>query len=148
MADKVGAAQPSRPVPEPDPVSAPYWAAANHGKLVVQRCGSCRRYQFPPRPGCSHCGAADVAFRAVTGRGRVYSYAVVHQTRVALLRGTEPFLVAIVELEESPDALVMGNLLGVRPEDARVGLPVEVEFEQVTDGCRIPQFRLSGGAGR
>jgi uncharacterized protein len=110
----------------------------------VQCCGTCRRYQFPPRVRCTHCGAADLEFRAMTGRGQVYSYAVVHQTRVALLRGTEPFIVVIVELEESPDALVVGNLRDVAPAQARVGLPVEVEFEQVTGDRQVPQFRLRG----
>lgn len=34
----------------------------------------------------------------------------------------------------------MTNLVGVAPEDVRVGMPVEVRFERVSDTAALPMF--------
>ena len=45
--------------PIPDALDKAFYDACNEERLVIQYCGNCRRYQFPPRPGCSRCGNND-----------------------------------------------------------------------------------------
>ena len=37
-----------RPVPEPDGLSRPYWEGTQREELLIQRCRSCRRWQWGP----------------------------------------------------------------------------------------------------
>jgi uncharacterized OB-fold protein len=47
--------------------------------------------------------------------------------------------VAIIELAESPHML--SNLVNVHPEDVKIGMPVRVFFERVTDEISLPKFQ-------
>jgi len=44
-----------------------------------------------------------------------------------------PYVLAIVELEEQPGLRLTTRLVGLEPEEVRIGLPVRVRFEQVED---------------
>ena len=60
-----------------DPDTAGFWSATRAEKLVVQRCGDCGKMRFPPRPVCT-CGSFAMRWHEVSGRGRVWSYAIAH----------------------------------------------------------------------
>ena len=125
-------------IPEITDLTRPYWAAARDGRLVVQRCEACGQAWHPPLPRCPHCHSAGVGWWQVAGTGTVYTYTVVtHPTHVALA-GTVPYVVAIVELDEGPR--VVTGITGCAPADVRVGMPVRVRFEAVTDEVTLPYF--------
>jgi uncharacterized OB-fold protein len=116
---------------------APVWEAARRRELVVQRCSGCGALRFPARELCSACLSRAVSWTGVTGRGVVFSFAVMHQ---AYHPGFEvPYAVVVVELDEGVRLLT--NLLGVRPGDIAIGMPVEVVFEDVTGEVTLPKFR-------
>ena len=48
-----------RPVPAPDDVSGFFWEAAAEQRLVLQRCRSCHKLQYPPEICCVHCQAEE-----------------------------------------------------------------------------------------
>jgi hypothetical protein len=50
-----------------------------------------------------------------------------------------PYNVAIVELEEGPRLIT--NIVGCSSEDLRVGMEVEVVFEDVTEEITLPKFK-------
>ena len=54
----------------------------------------------------------------------------------------QPFLIAVVECEESSDIWHLTNLPGSEPNQCEIGDPVEVEFEEVAPGRFIPQFHV------
>ena len=87
---------------------------------------------------CRSCGGADLGPEEVSGRGVVHSYTVTHFP----LPGFEPpFTVALVELEEQRGLRLVSNVLGVDPDDVEIGMPVEVEFEDVAEDVTLPLFR-------
>ena len=133
-----------KPVPVPDEVSKPFWDAVNEQRLVAQFCPSCDKYQHPPRQHCSQCGAGQLPFRQLSGRGVIYSWQVMHDTRVVLMQDYQPFVIAVVESEESPDVWFLTNLPGSEPGQFAIGDPVVVEFEEVLPGTLLPQFRIAG----
>jgi uncharacterized OB-fold protein len=55
-----------------------------------------------------------------------------------------PFAVAVVELDEQPGLLTVGNVLHCDPADIVVGMPVEVTFEALDDAVTLPQWQPAG----
>ena len=78
---------------------------------------------------------------AVSGHGRVFSYVVCHPPVLPAFGERVPYAVLLVELEEDPRIRLIGNLLDAPPEAARIGLEVEVCFEDVGQGVVLPQWR-------
>jgi hypothetical protein len=126
-----------RPAPVPNADSAPYWAAAHDGRLVVQRCQRCGNRQLYARDHCLVC-RGPVEWVEASGRGTVYSYTVIRQNYVRPFRDWIPFVVALVDVEEGPR--VMTNIVGCEPDAVRVGLPVRAVFEAVSEEAGIALF--------
>ena len=133
---------PSRAVPDITDLTRPFWDAAREGRLVIQRCAACRRYNHPPRTACDACLSTDLAFEEVSGRGTVWSFTVMHQKSVAGFEDAVPYLTALVELDEQPLLLLVTNLPETDPASVRIGGRVHVIFEPLGDGLMLPQFVL------
>ncbi len=124
-----------RPVITPD--TAFFWDGTAAGELRIQRCGGCGTLRHPPGPMCPACGAASPGYVVAAGTGEVYSYVVQHHPPVPGKR--LPVVVALVQLPEG--VRMTGELLGVSPERARIGMPVRVEFVRVDDALTLPAWR-------
>jgi len=127
-----------RPLPEPDNVSSVYWEAAARGELLYQECPSCGHRQFYPRAMCADCGG-DTGWQQASGRGTVHTYTVIRQNWAMPFRELQPYVVAMVELDEGPR--MMTNVTGVAIDDVHVGMPVECYVVKVEDGLGLPFWR-------
>lgn len=136
---------PPRPVPDPD--SAPFWEALRAHELVLQRCGECKRFRFPPGPTCAGCGSRRAAFVPVSGDGRVRSWVVTHQPFHPAFADRVPYVVLLVELVEQPGLFMYGN---VRPEGVAISaeMPVKAVFDDVDDGVTLLQWMPAPPDGR
>lgn len=122
--------------------AAPFWDAARDGRLLIEGCSACGAESFPPRGICRRCRSRATSPVEVTGRGVVYSFTVNHQR---WLPGLEvPYAVVLVEFPAHPGVRVVGRLRGCPPEDAVVGMEVEVGFEPGPGGFAIPSFVAVG----
>jgi uncharacterized OB-fold protein len=128
------------PIPVPTPETRPYWEAARRHELTLQRCRGCGRFFFYPRAVCPHCFGAELEWQRVSGRGTLHTFTIVHRGLRDFPLGP-PYVIAIVELAEGPR--LMTNLVGVEPDPTRVriGLAVEVVFEDVSAEIALPRFR-------
>ena len=124
-----------RPVMSPD--TRFFWAGTAAGELRIQRCGGCGALRHPPGPMCPACGAARPQYLVAAGTGEVYSYVVHHHPPVP--GRALPIVIALVALPEG--VRMVGELLGVSPERAAVGLPVRVEFVRVDEQLTLPAWR-------
>lgn len=129
----------ARPLPQPTEWSEGFWQACARGELVIQRCEDCLRLRHYPQPMCPHCRSTRSDWHRVSGRGSVYSYAVCHRAFHPAFAGAVPYVVATIELEEG--VRMVADLAGVEPERVRIGMPVRVAFERVTDEIALPRFR-------
>ncbi len=127
-----------RPLPTPDAATGPYWAAAQEGRLVMPRCNDCGKYHFYPHPLCPHCNSAKLEWVEVSGRGKLYSYTVVHRAPSKAFADEVPYVVAVVELAEGPR--LMSNLKGCAPEQAKIGMPLRVAFRKLSESVTLPVF--------
>jgi uncharacterized OB-fold protein/acyl dehydratase len=132
-ADDVGV----RPAPAVGRDNAYFWEGVAAGELRIQRCGGCGVLRHPPQPLCDRCGSTDQGWVVSGGRGVVYSHVTHHYPK---LPGVElPHVVLLVELEEGV-RLVSELGRGVDRTAVRIGLPVQVAFEEVPGGQRRPVF--------
>lgn len=121
-----------------------FWAAAADGRLVVERCLSCGAESFPPRAMCRRCRARSTAPVEITSRGVVYSLTVNHQRWLPQL--VVPYAIVVVEFPDHPGVRVVGRLRGCPPDEAAIGMEVDIGFEPGPGGCAIPSFVAVGGA--
>jgi uncharacterized protein len=126
-----------RPAPVPDPDSAPYWAAALEGRLVLQRCLECGHHQLYGRDRCLLC-RGPVRWEEASGRGRVYSFTVIRQNYQRPFSTMLPYVVALVDLAEGPR--VMTNIVGCEPEEVAIDLAVRARFEPVSEFAAVALF--------
>jgi len=86
----------------------------------------------------------DVEWFLCSGRGEIYTFTVTHQNQAPGFREALPYVLAYVTLEEGVQMLT--NIVDCPPDEVRIGMPVEVTFEDVTDDIAIPRFRPRGAA--
>ena len=139
-----------KPVPVADELSQPFWEAAKERRLVVQRCTDCGYYNHPPRLVCDRCSSQRLDFAPASGRGTIYSFTVMHQPSVVGFEGEVPYVNIVVELEEQPMLFMVSNLPHAELGKIRIGVRVEVWFEERGPDLVLAQFRpvqagLSGG---
>jgi uncharacterized OB-fold protein len=125
-----------KPLPKPSPTSRPFWEAARRHELSLQRCAGCGAFIYYPRELCPHCFSDRLSWERVSGRGKVYSYTVVR--RASSRAFAEPYVLAIVELEEGPR---MTTNIDAAPESVKVGMPVVVHFDDVTPEQTLVKFK-------
>lgn len=130
-----------KPLPEVTPLTKPFWEASKRGELLLQRCKNCSTYIWYPRHICISCGSRELEWVKASGRGKVYSYTVVRQVigNSPEFSKEIPFVVAEIELDEG--VRICSNIVGVKPEDVSIGMPVEVFFEECTPEISLPKFK-------
>lgn len=135
MADR----RPGKPVPRIDEESKGYWEACRRHELRIQKCLSCSQLRFYPRATCPSCMSSDVEWVLCSGRGEVYTFTATYQNHSPGFSQSLPYVLAYVELEEGVQMLT--NIVDCAPDDVRIGMKVEVTFEDVSDDIAIPRFR-------
>jgi uncharacterized OB-fold protein len=127
-----------RPMPEPTPVSMPFFEGLAQEVLLLPCCPR-DSFFFYPRNRCPTCLQADWAWKQASGRGRVYSVTVDRVGHDPGLKGYLPLVIAVVELVEGPR--MVANIVGSPPEDVRVGSAVRAHFTR-HDGRPLLHFEL------
>jgi uncharacterized protein len=132
-----------RPIPVPDADSAPFWAACREHRLTAQQCNSCGKRRWPPAEVCPHCRKLGATWVDVRGTGTITSFVVQHQVMHPAFADAVPYTVAFVSLDEAPeDLLLLSNVIDTPWQDIRVGMRVEVAFDDSTEGVSLPLFRV------
>jgi uncharacterized OB-fold protein len=130
----------ARPLPRLQGYTAEFYAWTKQRELRFQRCTGCGRWRHVPRSVCAGCGSTAWEWARSAGKGCVYTFSITHRPMHPAFLAT-PYATVVVELDEGPR--VMTWLRDVPPEDVRIGLRVEVVFEDVSDDVTLPMFRPS-----
>jgi len=71
-------------------------------------------------------------------QGEIFSFNVMHQIYHPGFADEVPYAVVVVQLAEG--AKLTSNLVGVPPAAVKIGMPVKVVFEDITDAVTLPKF--------
>ncbi len=134
---------PRRPAPLLTDDNAFFWEAASEGRLVAQRCQGCGRLRHPPRPMCPHCHSLEFEVVPLSGRGSLYSYAILHHPQHPAF--DYPLIAALVDLDEG--IRLVSNLSGVEAAAIEIGMELEVGFVPTEGDAAVPVFRPVGAGG-
>jgi uncharacterized OB-fold protein len=129
-----------RLAPSVSPDTQFFWDGLKDHQLLIQRCASCGVLRHPPRPMCPSCNSLDWDTVTSSGRGTVHSFVMPQHPPMPFME--YPYIVALVDLEEG--TRLLSNLCEVAPEDASIGMPVEVFYEEFDEGLVLHQFRPAG----
>jgi len=131
----------ARPLPQLRAWNRDFWTSGEAGVLRFQHCTACDRLQHPVTPVCRACGSAELDVQAVSGRGAVQSHTTTQQRWTP--DDEHPYVVAVVAIDEDPSIRLTTNVVGCAPDEVRVGMPVQVAFEQ-HDDVWLPLFSPTG----
>ena len=131
--------KPAKPLPQISPEMAPFFDAARRHELVVQRCAGCGTLRFPARTICSTCLSREASWVRVSGRGTVFSFVIMHQAVHPGFAAETPYAVVVIQLDEG--ARLLSNLVDCATADVKIGMPVEVVFDELTPEVTLPKFR-------
>ncbi len=129
-----------RPRMQPLGLAAEFYERCGSGALHFQRCTSCSTWRHLPRAMCAKCGSPDWEWAASSGRGRIFSWTVTHETAHPAFAAETPYAAILVEMEEG--VRLVSRLRGLPPEEIELDLAVEVEFERVSETVTLPYFRV------
>jgi uncharacterized OB-fold protein len=136
--------------PQVDSDGAPFWEAASLGQLVMQACGACGKFRFPPRPMCPHCRSTERVWKRMSGFGTIWSFVFPHAPLRPEFDGLDGFNVVVVALDEDPQIRLVGNLVSkpgaainsVDRETIRIGDRVSAVFAEVEPGVRLLRWMV------
>jgi uncharacterized OB-fold protein len=132
-----------KPIPVPTAVSAPFWDALRRHEFVLQQCSNCRAFNHPPKITCPKCHSLDLKWAPVATTGTVYSFTIVHRAPTPAFKNDVPYAVGLVDIDGTGVRLL--SSLEVPPEEIRVGLPVQLSFDDVAEDFTLFRFRKAGG---
>ena len=115
-----------RSIPDPTPVTAPFFEAALDGRFVLQTCPRDGAF-FYPRARCPHCWQADWSWTEASGRGTIYSFTIDRIGHDPQQKQLAPFVIALVTLDEGPRAVA--QIVDCPIEAVRLGMPVKAVFD-------------------
>ncbi len=132
----------NKPIPEPDPVTQPFWDGAKEGKLMLPRCVDCNRVHWYPRIICPHCHSMNIEWFEASGEGRIHTFAVQHRAFGGWSDET-PFVTAYIDLNEGDRmATVLRGVDAENPDSIEIGAKVKVEFEEAREDVHIAFWRV------
>ncbi len=116
------------PLPDvEDPLTAEFFAGAARGELTIPRCVACSMWVWYPEPTCPTCGG-ELVWQRTSGRGRLFSWAVVQRPFLPAFADLVPFVTALVALEEDPAVRIVTYVVDADPATLAADLPLEVSF--------------------
>ncbi|WP_235736406.1 Zn-ribbon domain-containing OB-fold protein [Nocardioides alcanivorans] len=130
----------TRPMPEPTPVSQPFWDALAEGRVLIQFSPSLGEYVFYPRTLAPRTLADDLEWREISGAGTLYTFTVADRPTAPPWSDAVPQLLAVVEWDEGPRFST--ELVDADRAELRVGMRVEPVFDREPDsGMTLLRYR-------
>jgi len=117
-----------------------HYRALMAGRLEINRCADCGTWIYPHRPMCPKCLSWNVTPHEVSGRGRLYMFTLLQQSRDPDQPLEQPLQVAAIELEEQEGLRYLSRVVDCPAEALRHDMPVELTWTEHS-GRRWPTFR-------
>ena len=128
------------PVPEPTPVSRPFWEGLREHRILVQYSPSSDAYVFYPRTLVPGTLSDDLEWREIDGGGTLYTFTVARRPTGPPWADAVPQLLAVVQWDVGPR--ISTELVDVDPADVRIGMRVAPVFYDVAGtGITLLRYR-------
>lgn len=126
------------PLPEITRVSGPFYKAAKLHKLLFQHCRNCGKNIFYPKNLCPNCWSPDLEWTEASGKGKLYSYTVVHGAAPSAFKDAIPYVIGVIDLEEG--VRMLSWVVECDIEQLKCDMDVKVNFRDLNDEIALPFF--------
>jgi uncharacterized OB-fold protein len=121
------------PLPDlADARTAEFFAGAARGELVIPKCDACAAFCWYPEDACPRCGGGAFTWTRVSGRGRLYSWAVVRRAFLPAFEEMVPFVTALVALDDDPAVRIVTYVVDCDPDALAADQPLEAVFRPLS----------------
>lgn len=117
--------------PQITPESAPFWDAANQGKLLLRRCLDTGKPYYYPRDHSPFTGSTSTDWIVASGDATLYSFSYSR-------REDHVHCIAYVTLNEGPT--ILSAIDCEDPQQLRIGQRLKVAFYTCETGQNVPIF--------
>lgn len=128
-----------QPLPELRGLSKEFYEFCTRGELRFQRCSDCGAWRHVPREMCAECGFFEWEWARSSGRGSVFTWTVVSRAMHPAFADDVPFAPVVIEMDEG--VRLLSTVVDCAPKELVIGMPVEVDFDEVTTEVTLPRFR-------
>jgi uncharacterized OB-fold protein len=94
---------------------------------------------WPVKTRCDNCLQATVTWIQASGKATLYSFTLMHQLLHPGFAKEIPYNLAQVDLAEG--LRILTNIVGLRNEELKIGMPLEVTFEDISNEVTLPKFK-------
>ena len=101
-------------------------------RIMGTRCRKCSRVLVPPRIFCEECFVEDMEWVEVEPRGTLLTFGESYLSTDGK-RLKEPWMLGIVKLNGT-DGGLLHHIGEARPEDIKIGMPMEIVFQDKRTG--------------
>jgi hypothetical protein len=115
-----------------------FWDGLKEGKVYATKCRKCGKVYYPPQGDCAPCLSSNMEWVELGKDVVLETYTHVLQ-RPAGFDQYEPYIIAIAGTREG--VRVMGWLEGIKPEEVRVGMKLEMSTRKLPDGFLVITFK-------
>ena len=128
------------PIPEPTPVSQPFWDGLAQRRILVQFSPSLGRYVFYPRTLAPGTLADDLEWREIDGAGTLYTFTVARRPTGPPWADAVPQLLAVVQWDAGPR--ISTELVETDPDGIQIGMRVHPVFYDLPEaGITLLKYR-------
>jgi hypothetical protein len=126
-------------MPEPTPVTQPFWDALDRHTVLIQYSPSSDQYVFYPRSLAPGTLADDLEWREISGMGTLHTFTISDRPTAPPWADSLPQLLAVVEWDEGPR--LSTEMVNVDPGDLFVGMRVKPVFcDYPDDGITLLRY--------
>ena len=111
----------------------PFFENLKKGRLTTTKCAKCGALLWQPRVVCPDCNGDTMEWVDLPKNGRIYAFTAVLVGAPLGMEKDMPFVVAVVELDDSP-VRVVARVDDARYEDLMIGDPVALKVIELNDG--------------
>ena len=105
-------------------LTAPFWAGAERGELMIPYCDTCGHARWYPKDVCRICDGEPFTWRVTSGRGTLFSWVVVTHAFLPQFADLTPFVPALVVLEEDASVRIPTRMVDCDPAALDFDMPV------------------------
>ncbi|WP_020653347.1 bifunctional OB-fold nucleic acid binding domain-containing protein/MaoC family dehydratase [Massilia niastensis] len=118
----------NKPLPQPTPISAPFWDGLKAHQVRLQQCADCDHWIFFPRAHCPRCASDRLAWHDVSGAATLYTYTVARVPTLPEFADEMPQILAVVAFEQGPH--LNTTLVGIDEAALRIGMRLRPVFDE------------------
>ena len=122
----------------PESMINKFYGSLAKGEIYGSECQKCKHLAFPPKAGCSECGAHNMQMKKVSGDGQVLFFSSGNLPPMKFAK-YHPYAYGAVQLKEGPvfytqiQGLDVSNVKAIEEQNKRMPMKAKAKIVNMAD---------------